>query len=280
MWLSKQNFTIFVNLRSMAWPEVTTCANPVNLSRIWLLSQRAICLFLFYGSRASFYQNWSNDPLWLAGKTKIERYWWVSWKVFFGGVLRVSNWTLQSIPGVTSRIYCVDQNPNPYSAPLLASFHFDFSTYLADLAFHFLTLKFLFLIVFGFDFLKVGFHFFALLTYFIFIVLTFRLFWIFRHLTFLLLDNQIFCHQTFYLFDFLSFYHFSFAFLPFDSWSWDPRARRWPRVQTNGQEKPIPALGHRRCTAIPFIAKQTIKLVFYGCLQTTAHVAMAGWVLP
>ena len=34
-------------------------------------------------------------------------------------VLSVSEWTLQSIPGVNSRIYCIDQNPTPYSTPLL-----------------------------------------------------------------------------------------------------------------------------------------------------------------
>ena len=38
-------------------------------------------------------------------------------KFFF--VLSVSNRTLQSIPGVNSGMYCVDQNPTPYSAPLL-----------------------------------------------------------------------------------------------------------------------------------------------------------------
>ena len=38
-------------------------------------------------------------------------------------VLSVSDWTLQSIPGVNSSIYCVDQNPTPYSAPLLMGSH-------------------------------------------------------------------------------------------------------------------------------------------------------------
>ena len=36
-------------------------------------------------------------------------------------VLSVSYRTLQSIPGVNSKIYCVDQNPTLYSAPLLTS---------------------------------------------------------------------------------------------------------------------------------------------------------------
>ena len=34
-------------------------------------------------------------------------------------VLSVSDQTLQSIPGVNSVIYCVDENPTPYSAPLM-----------------------------------------------------------------------------------------------------------------------------------------------------------------
>ena len=34
-------------------------------------------------------------------------------------VFSVSNRTLQSFPGVKSRIYCVDQNPIPYSASLI-----------------------------------------------------------------------------------------------------------------------------------------------------------------
>ena len=37
-------------------------------------------------------------------------------------VLGVSDLTLQSISGVNSRIYCVDQNPTPYDTSIIGVF--------------------------------------------------------------------------------------------------------------------------------------------------------------
>ena len=55
-----------------SWTAVNGCTKPIKPSSIGFLSMSNI-LILFCGSR-----KWPNPPLSLAGKTKIECFWWVS----------------------------------------------------------------------------------------------------------------------------------------------------------------------------------------------------------
>ena len=79
--------------------------------------------FLFYSSSASRGHSTRNGEIlccdWLENLKLSAADGFRKSKSFL--VLNMSDGTLQSIPGVNSRIYCIDQNPTRYSAPLVLS---------------------------------------------------------------------------------------------------------------------------------------------------------------